>query len=141
MEVVSEPGVSTPMAGTAPAEIEFKLVDGKLSPETRDAIKQKAKELAKENGVKRVFPVVVYGDETDEKPVYVAYFKRPDNATYSRFMSLVQDDQVKASTILAQSTIVGGDVELVNDSELFNFGTMNQLTPIVQSRGGEVVKL
>lgn len=125
----------------APAEFEFKLVNGKLTEQSKEAIRQKAKELAKENGVKRVFPIVVYGEGGDEKPVYVAYFKRPDNEVYSRFMSLVQDDQVKASTILAQSTIVGGDAELVNDTELFNFGTMNQLTPIVQSRGGEVVKL
>lgn len=132
---------AAPAVEQTPAETGFKLVDGKLSKECREAIKQKAKELAKENGVKRVFPVVVYGEEADEKPVYVAYFKRPDNATYSRFMSLVQEDQVQASTVLAQATIVGGDAELVNDSELFNFGTMNQLTPIVQSRGGEVVKL
>lgn len=134
-------GINTVGAQAQVNEIEFKLIDGKLTEQSKEAIKQKAKELAKKNGVKRVFPIVVYGDETDEKPVYVAYFKRPENDVYSRFMSLVQDDQVKASLILAQSTIVGGDAELVNDSELFNFGTMNQLTPIVQSRGGEVVKL
>lgn len=136
MEGINATGAQAPVN-----EIEFKLIDGKLTEQSKEAIKQKAKELAKENGVKRVFPIVVYGDETDEKPVYVAYFKRPENDVYSRFMSLVQDDQVRASLILAQSTIVGGDAELVNDSELFNFGTMNQLTPIVQSRGGEVVKL
>lgn len=136
MEGINATGAQAPVN-----EVEFKLIDGKLTEQSKEAIKQKAKELAKENGVKRVFPIVVYGDETDEKPVYVAYFKRPENDVYSRFMSLVQDDQVKASLILAQSTIVGGDAELVNDSELFNFGTMNQLTPIVQSRGGEVVKL
>lgn len=134
-------GINTNGAQSPVNEIDFKLVDGKLTEQSKEAIRQKAKELAKENGVKRVFPIVVYGEGPEEKPVYVAYFKRPDNDVYSRFMSLVQEDQVKASLILAQSTIIGGDAELVNDSDFFNFGVMNLLAPIVQSRGGEVVKL
>lgn len=104
-------------------------------------IQARAKEIMVQQGLKRVFPVVVRGEEYDSKPIYIAYFKRPDIATYSRFMANVQNDEVQASMILAQSTIVDGDAELVNDEDLFAFGTMNQLTPIISGRGGEVVKL
>lgn len=134
--------------GFAPAEqkaIEYfkKDKNGKwaISEELRKSIEEKAREIMQKNNLRKVFPVVVKGEEGDAKPVYVAYFKRPDMATYSRFMATVQNDEVTASMMLAQNSIVGGDAELVNDEDLFVFGTMNQLTSVVQSRSGEVVKL
>lgn len=112
-----------------------------LADDVRKQIEDKARQIMQQQNLKKVFPVVVMGEEGDSKPLYVAYFKRPDMATYARFMATVQNDEVQASMILAQNTIIDGDAELVNDEDLFVFGTMNQLTPIVQSRSGEVVKL
>lgn len=124
-EVTDEKGVT-----------KFVLVD-----EVRKQIEEKTREIMQTKNLKKVFPVVVKGEEGDSKPFYVAYFRRPDMATYARFMATVQNDEVQASMFLAQNTIIDGDAELVNDEDLFIFGTMNQLGPIVAGRSGEVVKL
>ena len=117
------------------------LVDGVINDAAREAIYAKIKAIKAERNLKRVFAVVVYGDDEDSKPFYVGYFKRPDMPTYSRFMMKVQEDQVQASLMLAQATFVDGDREIVDDFDIFVFGTMNQLTPIIQGRGAELVKL
>lgn len=125
----------------APEATSTILVDGAISDAEREAIYAKMKAIKADKGLKRVFAVVVYGDEEDSKPFYVGYFKRPDMPTYSRFMMKVQEDQVQASLMLAQATFVDGDRELVDDFDIFVFGTMNQLAPVIQGRGAELVKL
>lgn len=117
------------------------LVNGVINDAEREAIYAKIKAIKEERKLKRVFAVVVYGDDEDSKPFYVGYFKRPDMPTYSRFMMKVQEDQVQASQLLAQSTFVDGDREIIDDPDIFVFGTMNKLTPIIEGRGAELVKL
>lgn len=116
------------------------LVNGEISEDVRKEILAKVDSIKAEKNLKRVFAIIVYGDEDDTKPFYVGYFKRPDMPTYSRFMMKVSEDQVQASLMLAQATFVEGDKEMISDLDLFTFGTMNQLTPIIQGRGAELVK-
>lgn len=107
----------------------------------REQISQKIDELKAQQKLKKVFVVIVQGDsETDEKPYYIAYFRRPNLMEFSQYMSFVQKDIVQASSMLAKNTIVGGDRELVDDDELFLYGTMQQLGHIIDSRNSDIVK-
>lgn len=109
--------------------------------EVREQIAQKIKELKASNNVKKVFTVIVQGEtDSDEKPFYIAYFRRPNLMEFSQYMSFVQKDITQASKTLAQNTIIGGDHELVDDDELFLYGTMQQLGHIIDSRNSDIVK-
>lgn len=141
MENISTQVAAPATEQTAPETTGAILVNGQIGDAEREAIYAKIKTLKAEKNLKRVFAIVVYGDEEDNKPFYVGYFKRPDMPTYSRFMIKVQEDQVQASLMLAQATFVDGDREILDDFDIFVFGTMNQLTPIIQGRGAELVKL
>lgn len=117
------------------------LIDGEISESIRQQIQSKIASIKAEKKLKKVYAVVVYGDDDDAKEVYIGYFRRPDIGSYSRFMIRVQEDQIQASLSLAQACFIEGDRELVNDTDMFSFGTMNQLGAIIKSRGAELVKL
>lgn len=107
----------------------------------REQISDKIAELKEKNHVKKVFVVIVEGDlDSGEKPFYIAYFKRPNMMQFSQYMSFVQKDIVQANQMLAQNTFIGGDKELVDDEELFLYGTMQQLNHIIDSRNSDIVK-
>lgn len=108
--------------------------------ELREAIAQKADELKAQHKLRKVFIVIVEGDENDEKPLYVAYLQRPNLIHFSQYMSFVQKDLVQANKMLAQNVFLAGDKELIDDDELFLYGTMPQLTDLIGSRNGELVK-
>ena len=111
-----------------------------ITPEITASVLEKANAIRQEKGIKRIYPIVIVGDEFDEKPLYVGYFKRPDFPTFSMFMNKVNQDSVQASRMLAQNCFVDGDRELLNDDDLFLYGLMNQLTVLIDNRHAELVK-
>ena len=111
-----------------------------ITPEITASILEKANAIRQEKGIKRIYPIVIVGDEFDEKPLYVGYFKRPDFPTFSMFMNKVNQDSVQASRMLAQNCFVDGDRELLNDDDLFLYGLMNQLTVLIDNRHAELVQ-
>lgn len=111
-----------------------------LSIEQKEAIQKKMAALKKENPkLKKVLPIVVFGDEGDEKELYVAYFRKPNFKEYSKWMSLMKKDEVSALKSLATDCFLAGDKELIDDDNLFLFGSISQLGTIMESRQAEIV--
>ena len=108
--------------------------------EIREEIARKIDELKAKNKLRRVFAVIVEGEEGDSKPLYIAYLQRPNLIHFSQYMSFVQKDLVQANKMLAQNVFLAGDKELIDDDELFLYGTMPQLTHLIDSRNGELLK-
>lgn len=113
------------------------------SEELVKEIEKKVKELkAGDPKLKRVYPIVVEGNEDDgEKPYYLGYFKQPSFPTFSKYLSISQKDQAGAMRELARDCYVDGDKELVKDDSLFIFGLMPQLAQIIEVRKGKLVNL
>lgn len=112
-----------------------------ISVEVREQITKKIEELRTQTGNKRIQAIVVAGDEYDEKPLYVGYFKRPNTMQFSLWMNQAQKDPVVANKTLAQNTFVSGDKELVDNEDLFLFGTMSKVAQLIESRNADLVKL
>lgn len=112
----------------------------KVSDEQKQAIQEKIAEIKREKKLKRVYAIVVFGDDEDEKPIYVGYFKRPDFSTYTMFSMKAANDPVQASRMLAQNCFISGDKELVDDDDLFSFGLAAHISVLIQGRDGELVK-
>lgn len=108
--------------------------------EVREEIAKKAEELKKIHGLRKVFVIVVKGDEDDDKPLYIAYLRRPNLMHFSQYMNFVQKDLIQANKMLASNVFLAGDKELVDDEELFLYGTMQQLSRIIDSRNADMVK-
>lgn len=55
-----------------------------------ETIKKTLEEIRKQDPKKnkRVYPIVVFGDEYDDKDVYIAYFREPDFIAFSKFVQL-----------------------------------------------------
>lgn len=112
-----------------------------ISLEIREQITQKIEELRKKTGIKRIQAIVIVGDEYDEKPLYVGYFKRPNTMQFSLWMNQAQKDPVQANKTLAQGTFVDGDKEIVDNEDLFLFGAMSKIAQLIESRNADLVKL
>lgn len=111
-----------------------------LSIEQREAIQKKMEALKKENPkVKKIMPIVVFGEDGDEKELYVVYFRKPNFMEYSKWMSLMKKDETKALKSLATDCFLAGDKELIDDDDLFLFGTAGQLNNLMESRQSELV--
>ena len=108
--------------------------------EIRENIKKKVMELKQKPGVKKVYVIVVEGDEDDDKPLYIGYFRRPNLMYFSQYMNFVQKDLVQANKMLATNIFLDGDKELVDDDDLFLYGTMQQLSHVIDSRNADLVK-
>lgn len=107
----------------------------------REQITLKTAELKTRFNVKKVFVIIVEGDtEVGEKPYYIAYMRRPNMMQFSQYMTFVQKDLVQANKMLAQNIFLDGDKELVDDEELFLYGTMTQLNHVIDSRNSDIVK-
>ncbi len=115
--------------------------NGKLTAELQKAVDKKAAEIKEEQKLKVVFPLVVEGQEFDEKEVYIGYFRQPSFKAFSKYLSASQSNQALAMRTLATDCFVGGDKELVDDDSLFLFGLMGQLGQIIQMRNGTLVNL
>ncbi len=109
--------------------------------EIREEIMKKAEALKAEHKLRKFFVVIVEGDEgIDDKPLYIAYFRRPSLMHFSQYMNFVQKDVVQASKMLATNTFLDGDRALVDDDELFLYGAMAQLPQLIESRNADLVK-
>ena len=119
----------------APA-IEF-INDVNVPIEVREEIVKKAEELKAQHKLRKIFIIV---EEGDDKPLYIAYLRRPSLIHFSQYMNFVQKDLVQASKMLATNVFLAGDRELVDDDELFLYGTMQQLNHLIDSRNADMVK-
>lgn len=119
--------------------IEF-INDVNVPIEVREEIVKKAEELKTQHKLRKIFIVVVEGEEGDDKPLYIAYLRRPGLAHFSQYMNFAQKDLVQANKMLATNVFLAGDRELVDDDELFLYGTMQQLNHLIDSRNADMVK-
>ena len=112
-----------------------------LPIEYRTQISAKIVELKAKFNIKKVFVVIVEGNADDgEKPYYIAYLRRPNLMQFSQYMNFVQKDLVQANQMLARNIFLDGDKELIDDEELFLYGTMNQLNHVIDTRNSDIVK-
>lgn len=112
----------------------------KLSEEQLNAIKAKIAEIREKQHIKRVFAIVVQGDEFDEKPMFIGYFRNPSIMHFSNYMAFVTKDAVQAALNLAKATFIEGDRELVDDDDIFLRGTFDRFSAIMERRNSEMVK-
>lgn len=112
-----------------------------LSLDQISTIKAKADEIKKAKKLKKVYPIYVFGEEGDEKELYLGYFGTPNIVTFSKFLSNSKKDEVTAIRQLARDTFLEGDNELVEDEGLFLYGLMGQIQNIVAQREGGIVNL
>lgn len=119
--------------------IEF-INDVNVPIEVREEIVKKAEELKTQHKLRKIFIIVVEGEEGDDKPLYIAYLRRPSLMHFSQYMNFVQKDLVQANKMLAANVFLAGDRELVDDDELFLYGTMQQLNHLIDSRNADMVK-
>lgn len=115
--------------------------NGNLTPALQTEVDKKAAEIKEEQKLKVVFPLVVEGQEFDEKRVYIGYFRQPSFKAFSKYLIASQSNQALAMRTLATDCFVGGDKELIDDDSLFLFGLMGQLGQIIQMRNGTLVNL
>lgn len=91
--------------------------------------------------LKNIFPIIISGEEYDDKEIYVGYFRQPTFASFSKYLSAAQSNQAVAMRTLAKDCFLAGDMELVNDDSLFLFGLMGQLSKVIDMRQGKLVNL
>lgn len=111
-----------------------------LPEEQLNAIKAKIAEIREKQHIKRVFAIVVEGDEFDEKPMFIGYFRNPSIMHFSNYMAFVTKDAVQAALNLAKATFIEGDRELVDDDDIFLRGTFDRFSAIMERRNSEMVK-
>jgi hypothetical protein len=98
-------------------------------------IREKAAALKSEKKLRKVYPMVVFGDtECGEKEIYVAYMAEPTFPQFSKFMVASKKDEVTAMRQLARDCFLEGDRDLVDNDSLFLFGLMGQLSELIQTR-------
>ena len=113
-----------------------------LSLKQEAEIKEKATQIKEEKKLRKVYPMVVFGDTTcGEKHHYVAYMAEPTFPQFSKFMAASKKDEVTAMRTLAKDCFLDGDKELVDNDSLFLFGLMAQLSEIITTRQSTLVGL
>lgn len=116
------------------------VTEANITAEMKKQITQKIAELKEKHKLKKIVAIVVEGEEDDEKPMYIGYFKRPNFAELSMFMIASQQDQIQASKALAQNIFIEGDSEMVDDDDIFLYGTMGSMLDIINRRRAKLVK-
>ena len=123
-------------------EVNMTVEDITLPEEFKKEIEKEILKIkANDPKIKVVYPIVVEGEDYDDKDFYVAYFKQPNLPTFSKYMTFVQKDVTIATKTLANDCFVGGDRALIDDDSLFMFGLMSQLPNIIKSRNAKLVNL
>lgn len=112
-----------------------------IDPKVQAAIEKKVAELKENNPKAKIVPLMVDGEDDDEKDVYVGYFAQPSFLNFSKYLTLSQKDQASAMRQLAKDCFLDGDRELIDDDSLFLFGLMGQLQHLIKMRGGRVINL
>lgn len=115
--------------------------EGKLVAELQKTVDAKAAKLKAEKGIRVIYPLVVEGQEYDEKDVYIGYFQQPNFKVFSKYLTASQSNNALAMRNLAKDCFVDGDKELIDDDSLFLFGLMGQLSQIIEMRNGTLVNL
>ena len=106
-----------------------------LSLKQETEIKEKARQLKGEKKLRKIYPMVVFGDvSNEEKEFYVAYMSEPSFPQFSKFMAASKKDEVNAMRTLAKDCFIDGDKELIDNDSLFLFGLMGQLSELIQTR-------
>lgn len=106
-----------------------------LSLKAEEEIKKKAQELRTEKKLRKIYPMVVFGDTMNgEKEYYVAYLAEPSFPQFSKFMAASKKDEVQAMKTLAKDCFIDGGKELVDNDSMFLFGLMGQLSEIISPR-------
>lgn len=115
--------------------------ENELPQELLNEIQAKIESLRKEGKAKRIYPIVVVGDEFDEKPFYVGYFKQPGFTEFTQYLEYSSSvNSAAAMKELAKKCwLDGGDTEIINDDSLFLFGLAPQLAKIIESRQSRIV--
>lgn len=118
------------------------MEDKSLTLQQETQIKEKAVKLKAEKKLRKIYPLVVFGDVScPEKEIYVAYMAEPTFPQFAKFMAASKKDEVMAMKTLAKDCFVDGDKELVDDESLFLFGLMGQLSEIIATRQSVLVNL
>lgn len=113
-----------------------------LTLQQESDIKKVAQKLKEEKKLRKIYPMVVFGDTTcGEKEYYVAYMAEPSFPQFSKFMAASKKDEVMAMRTLAKDCFIDGDKELVDNDSLFLFGLMGQLSEIITTRQNQLVNL
>ena len=112
-----------------------------LTLKQESEIKEKAQKLKEEKKLRKIYPMVVFGEESDEKEVYVAYMSEPTFPQFSKFMAASKKDEVMAMRTLAKDCFIDGDRELVDNDSMFLFGLMGQLSELITTRQSTLVNL
>ena len=111
-----------------------------LTLKQESEIRDKAKQLRSEKKLRKVYPMVVFGDTAvEEKEFYVAYMGEPSFPQFSKFMAASKKDEVTAMRTLAKDCFIDGDKELIDNDSLFLFGLMGQLSELIQTRQSTLV--
>ena len=98
-------------------------------------------EIKEEKKLRKIYPMVVFGEAGDEKEVYVAYMSEPTFPQFSKFMAASKKDEVMAMRTLAKDCFIDGDRELVDNDSMFLFGLMGQLSELITTRQSTLVNL
>lgn len=112
-----------------------------LDPKLQAAIEKKVADLKVNNPKAKIRPLIVRGEDDDEKEIYVGYFTKPSFINFSKYLTLSQKDQALAMRQLARDCFLDGDKEILDDDDLFLFGLMGQLQHLIKMRGGQLVNL
>ena len=138
-QIIAEGG-ELPVENTADTTSVIDNEENELPQELLDEIKAKIESLRKEGKAKRIYPIVVVGDEFDEKPFYVGYFKQPGFTEFTQYLEYSNSvNSATAMKELAKKCWLGGDTEMINDDSLFLFGLAPQLAKIIESRQSRIV--
>ena len=112
-----------------------------LTMKQESEIKEKAQKIKEEKKLRKIYPMVVFGEACDEKEVYVAYMSEPTFPQFSKFMAASKKDEVMAMRTLARDCFIDGDRELVDNDSMFLFGLMGQLSELITTRQSTLVNL
>ena len=112
-----------------------------LTMKQESEIKEKAQKIKEEKKLRKIYPMVVFGEAVDDKEVYVAYMSEPTFPQFSKFMAASKKDEVMAMRTLAKDCFIDGDRELVDNDSMFLFGLMGQLSELITTRQSTLVNL
>lgn len=121
---------------------EKEKLDSILTNALKKEIETHVKDLKEKDAkLKIVYPIIVEGEEYDDKEYYLAYFRQPNFTIFSKYLTFSQKDQAVAMRALATDCFIDGDKALVDDDSLFLFGLFPQLGRLIQMRNGRLVNL
>lgn len=114
-------------------------MEKELDKKIIEEIKSKIASLKADKPKRKIFPLVVFGEDGDDKEVYVGYFARPNMMTFDKFLTMSKSQgEVKSMNVLANDCFIDGDRELIDNEDLFIYGLMPQLSTILNSRTGQL---